>query len=73
MYLTRHTDRRPTLLSILRSLLISYSSLTGALLLPPPITAEVVPEWQQHVEWINILSQNLMAAANDLRPVQVIS
>ncbi|KAF5313091.1 hypothetical protein D9619_002910 [Psilocybe cf. subviscida] len=66
-------DRRPTLLSILRSLLISYSSLTGALLLPPPITAEVVPEWQQHVEWINILSQNLMAAANDLRPVQVIS
>ncbi|KAF8913051.1 hypothetical protein CPB84DRAFT_1760234 [Gymnopilus junonius] len=42
----------------------------GSLLSPPPTSPEVPPEWQRHVEWINVLSQNLMAAANDLRPVQ---
>lgn len=30
------------------------------------------PEWTRHVEWITILAQNIMAAANDLRPIQVI-
>lgn len=35
------------------------------------MSPEVPPDWQRHVEWINVLSQNLMAAANDLRPVQV--
>ena len=34
-------------------------------------TASLQPEWQRYVEWITVLSQNLMAAANDLRPVQV--
>ena len=34
-------------------------------------TASLQPEWQRYVEWIMVLSQNLMAAANDLRPVQV--
>jgi len=34
-------------------------------------TANLQPEWQRHVEWITVLSQNLMAAANDLRPMQV--
>ncbi|PPQ67144.1 hypothetical protein CVT25_005745 [Psilocybe cyanescens] len=63
-------DRRPALRSILRSLLVTYSSLTGSLLSPPPLSPEVPPDWQRHVEWINVLSQNLMAAANDLRPVQ---
>ncbi|KAF8167710.1 mediator complex, subunit Med7 [Crassisporium funariophilum] len=63
-------DRRPALRSVLRSLLVTYSSLTASLLAPPPISADVPPEWQRHVEWINVLSQNLMAAANDLRPVQ---
>ncbi|KAJ7170121.1 MED7 protein-domain-containing protein [Mycena filopes] len=52
-------DRRPALLSILRSLLVTYSALTSS-----------PPEWQGHVEWITVLGQNLMAAANDLRPVQ---
>jgi mediator of RNA polymerase II transcription subunit 7 len=66
------TDRRPALRSVLRSLLVTYSALTGSLLAPPPVSPEVPPEWQRHVEWINVLSQNLMAAANDLRPVQVI-
>lgn len=64
------TDRRPALLAILRSMLLTYSRLTGSLLLPPPTTAAATPEWQRHVEWINVLAQNIMAAANDLRPVQ---
>jgi mediator of RNA polymerase II transcription subunit 7 len=65
-------DRRPALLSILRSLLVTYSSLTSSVLVPPPtMSANEPPEWQGHVEWITVLGQNLMAAANDLRPVQV--
>ncbi|KJA25806.1 hypothetical protein HYPSUDRAFT_134027 [Hypholoma sublateritium FD-334 SS-4] len=63
-------DRRPALLSVLRSLLVTYSSLTGSLLAPPPTVLDAPPEWRRHVEWITVLSQNLMAAANDLRPVQ---
>ncbi|KAH0838154.1 mediator complex, subunit Med7 [Lanmaoa asiatica] len=64
-------DRRPALLSILRSLLVTYSNLTGAILAPPPPPHSTAPpEWQRHVEWITVLAQNLMAAANDLRPVQ---
>ncbi|OSC97235.1 hypothetical protein PYCCODRAFT_1377608 [Trametes coccinea BRFM310] len=65
-------DRRPALRSILRSMLVTYSKLLDALLLPPPTasSADVEPEWKRHVEWINVLAQNVMAAANDLRPVQ---
>ncbi len=44
----------------------------SSLLLPPPSLAQgVPPEWQRHVDWISVLTTNLMAAANDLRPVQV--
>ncbi|KAF7981171.1 hypothetical protein HWV62_34949 [Athelia sp. TMB] len=65
------TDRRPALLSILHSILLSYSKLTASLLAPPPsITSTITPDWQRHVEWITVLAQNVMAAANDLRPVQ---
>ena len=66
-------DRRPALLAILRSMLVTYSSLLGSLLEPPNTvsTASLQPEWQGYVEWITVLSQNLMAAANDLRPMQV--
>lgn len=32
---------------------------------------EQQPEWMRHVEWVTILAQNIMAAANDLRPIQV--
>ena len=65
-------DRRPALLSILRSLLVTYSNLTGAILAPPPPPYSTdPPEWQRLVEWVTVLAQNLMAAANDLRPVQV--
>ncbi|KAG5718159.1 Mediator of RNA polymerase II transcription subunit 7 [Termitomyces sp. T112] len=65
------TDRRPALLNILRSLLVTFSSLTLSLLAPPPSASLTdPPEWHSQVEWITALSQNIMAAANDLRPVQ---
>ncbi|EJD06461.1 uncharacterized protein FOMMEDRAFT_117279 [Fomitiporia mediterranea MF3/22] len=64
-------DRRPALLSILRSMLITYSRLLKSLLAPPPgPTYTEPPEWQGHVEWLAVMSQNIMGAANDLRPVQ---
>ncbi|KAG1760373.1 MED7 protein-domain-containing protein [Suillus occidentalis] len=65
------TDRRPALLGVLRSMLVTYSNLTDAILAPPPPpSSSAQPEWQRQLEWITILAQNLMAAANDLRPVQ---
>ncbi|KAH9947835.1 MED7 protein-domain-containing protein [Amylocystis lapponica] len=64
-------DRRPALLTITRSLLVTYSRLLSALLVPPPTpSAQFQPEWQRQVEWITVMAQNVMAAANDLRPVQ---
>ncbi|KAL5485718.1 hypothetical protein ACEPAI_6759 [Sanghuangporus weigelae] len=64
-------DRRPALLSILRSMLVTYSRLLKSLLSPPPgPTSTERPEWQTHVEWLTVMSQNIMSAANDLRPVQ---
>lgn len=45
--------------------------MSSLLLPPPPLTSEAPPEWQRHVDWISVLTTNLMAAANDLRPVQV--
>jgi mediator of RNA polymerase II transcription subunit 7 len=66
------TDRRVALLTILKSMLVTYSSFLGALLAPPPgATSNTPPEWHRQVEWITVLAQNIMAAANDLRPVQV--
>ena len=64
-------DRRPALRSILRSILVTYSKLLDSLLAPPPTSSsQLEAEWKQHLEWINILAQNIMAAANYLRPVQ---
>jgi mediator of RNA polymerase II transcription subunit 7 len=58
-------------MTILRSILRTYSTLTTSLLAPPPtVTSTTAPDWEQHVEWITVLAQNIMAAANDLRPVQ---
>ena len=67
-------DRRPALLSIMKTMLATYSHLLNALLMPPPTTSSgptAQPEWVRRVDWINVMAQNLMAAANDLRPVQV--
>ncbi|GJE87557.1 Med7 domain-containing protein [Phanerochaete sordida] len=66
-------DRRPALLSIMKTMLVTYSHLLNALLMPPPTTSSgpgAQPEWVRHVEWITVMAQNLLAAANDLRPVQ---
>jgi mediator of RNA polymerase II transcription subunit 7 len=43
---------------------------TSSLLLPPPTEPDREPEWQRHAQWITVMAQNIMAAANDLRPVQ---
>ena len=52
-------------------MLVTYSQLLDSLLAPPPTaSATAPPEWQKQVEWITVLAQNIMAAANDLRPVQ---
>ncbi|KAI0095116.1 MED7 protein-domain-containing protein [Irpex rosettiformis] len=64
-------DRRPALMAVLKSMLVTYSHLLDALLLPPPTTSNMEPpEWHRYIEWITVLAQNLMAAANDMRPVQ---
>ncbi|KAF7799319.1 hypothetical protein EIP86_010551 [Pleurotus ostreatoroseus] len=64
-------DRRPALLTILKSILVSYSHLLSALLAPPPTASSTTPpDYLRHVEWIAVMSQNIMAAANDMRPVQ---
>jgi len=53
-------------------MLVTYSSFLGALVAPPPSAASSAPpEWHRQVEWIKVLAENVMAAANDLRPVQV--
>lgn len=52
-------------------MLVTYSHLLKALLLPPPNPQlEDPPEWRKYVEWLTVMSQNIMSAANDLRPVQ---
>ncbi|KAG9222603.1 hypothetical protein CCMSSC00406_0004517 [Pleurotus cornucopiae] len=33
-------------------------------------TTYVPPEWGRHAEWIDVMAQNMMFAANELRPIQ---
>ncbi|KAI0034132.1 MED7 protein-domain-containing protein [Vararia minispora EC-137] len=74
----RTVDRKPILLSILKSMLVAYSTLLKSLLLPPPSNPVIdpqtgqplPPEWDRQVHWIQTLAQNILAAANELRPVQ---
>lgn len=66
------SDRRPALQAVLRTLLHTYSSFLSSILAPPPSqTSDVPPDWQRLVEWMRVMGQNIMGAANDLRPVQV--
>jgi mediator of RNA polymerase II transcription subunit 7 len=65
-------DRRPALQAVLRTVLHTYTSFLSSILQPPPSqTSDVPPDWQRLVEWMRIMAQNIMGAANDLRPVQV--
>ncbi|THG93622.1 hypothetical protein EW145_g8327 [Phellinidium pouzarii] len=53
--------------------IVTYSRLLKSLLIPPPGPgphSTEPAEWHKHVEWLNVMSQNIMSAANDLRPVQ---
>ena len=61
------------MLSILRSLLVQYSRLTKAVTIPPPrdLPPGAPSESQEMISWMKVLTQNLMATANELRPVQV--
>lgn len=45
--------------------------LSSVLAPPPSLASNALPDWQRLLEWITIMSQNIMSAANDLRPVQV--
>ncbi|KAF8531923.1 MED7 protein-domain-containing protein [Gautieria morchelliformis] len=64
-------DRRPALQAVLRTVLHTYTSFLSSILHPPPSqTSDVPPDWQRLVEWMRIMGQNIMGAANDLRPVQ---
>jgi len=64
-------DRRPALHSILRSLLAGYLDLLSSTTAPPPVGSNPAePEWVRLIEWMNLAGQNMLAAANDLRPVQ---
>ena len=52
-------------------MLVTYSHMLNALLAPPPtMTNTAPPEYVRYLEWIAVMAQNIMAAANDLRPVQ---
>ncbi|KAL0951461.1 hypothetical protein HGRIS_008149 [Hohenbuehelia grisea] len=61
-------DRRPALLSILRSLLVAYSNLISTALIPP--ISGGYEAWNTQADWLTTLAQNLMGAANELRPMQ---
>ncbi|KAF9503898.1 hypothetical protein BS47DRAFT_1386358 [Hydnum rufescens UP504] len=67
------TDHRPALQKLLQTLLLEYHSLVGALLIPPPPMLPDVPQeplWAKHIDWIGLVALNMVAAVNELRPIQ---
>ncbi|KAF9514201.1 hypothetical protein BS47DRAFT_1343289, partial [Hydnum rufescens UP504] len=67
------TDHRPALQKLLQTLLLEYHSLVGALLIPPPPILPDVPQeplWAKHIDWIGLVALNMVAAVNELRPIQ---
>jgi mediator of RNA polymerase II transcription subunit 7 len=76
MLFTRHTiDYRPALQKLLHTLLFTYHSVLGSLLVPPyakpPDQPEWKYEWERQIDWIKIVAINMISAVNELRPVQV--
>jgi len=52
-------------------MLVSFSALMRHILVPPhPLYPDLAPEWSRSIEWTTVMAQNIMAVANDLRPVQ---
>lgn len=66
-------DHRPALRKLLRTTLVTFNELLGALLIPPSHDpgAQQPPEFVQHIEWLRLNATNMIAAVNELRPVQV--
>lgn len=65
-------DRRPALQSILSTLLHTYSNFLSSIIAPPvPPNQDAPPDWERLLDWMRIMGQNIIGAANDLRPVQV--
>lgn len=53
--------------------MVTYNELLGALLIPPSHDPTVLqpPEFTQHLDWLRLNATNMIAAVNELRPVQV--
>lgn len=68
-----HPDHRPALRKLLRTTLVTFNELLGALLVPPSHDpgAQQPPEFVEHIEWLRLNATNMIAAVNELRPVQV--
>lgn len=66
-------DHRPALRKLLRTILVTYDELLGALLVPPSHdpSNQQPPEYLQHLDWLRLNAINMIAAINELRPVQV--
>lgn len=66
-------DHRPALRKLLRTILVTYNELLGALLIPPShdTALQQSPEFIQHIDWLRLSVTNMIAAINELRPVQV--
>ncbi|KPV71948.1 uncharacterized protein RHOBADRAFT_331, partial [Rhodotorula graminis WP1] len=70
---TPRTDRKTSLQSLLRTLLISYTQLLDALLTPPPSLAHPQPprsDIERLTEHMQLVAVNMHYLVNELRPVQ---
>ncbi|GAA5923088.1 hypothetical protein JCM3775_007433 [Rhodotorula graminis] len=69
----RDADRKTSLQSLLRTLLISYTQLLDALLTPPPSLAHPQPprsDIERLTEHMQLVAVNMHYLVNELRPVQ---
>lgn len=68
------TDRKTSLQSLLRTLIITYTQLLDALLTPPPSLAHPQPprsDVERLTEHMRLVAINMHYLVNELRPVQV--